>query len=194
MVQHFLVKHPVHIPDVHAAAGAVQKIIFASSNKTYKKRSCLIMYTVHTVHICLRASPLWWWGSRSSTPTSNCVSHSGGSSLNPLTEYNVPVSRSQPKKTRNVSALHVAKSLLLLLLFLEQKHHLRSLCGWCWGTGRSSRKAFPDVHGPSRNLGWGAGQTSGLYSVWQKQHSLKQRRHRVSNLQIWEFRCSLDKM
>lgn len=50
MVQHFLVKHPVHIPDVHAAAGAVQKIIFASSNKTYKKRSCLIMYTVHTVH------------------------------------------------------------------------------------------------------------------------------------------------
>lgn len=41
MVQHFLVKHPAPVPDVHAAGGAVQKIIFASSNKTYKKRSHL---------------------------------------------------------------------------------------------------------------------------------------------------------
>lgn len=131
------------------------------------------MFTYRT-HICHRVSPLWWWGSRSSTPTSNCVSHSGGSSLNPLTAYNVPASRSQPKKTRNVSWQS-----LVLLLFLDQKHHLRSLCGWCWGTGRSYHRAFPDVHGPSRNLGWGAGQTSGLYSVWQEEQSLKQCHHRT---------------
>lgn len=47
-MQHFLVKHPVHIPDVHAGR-AVQKIIFASSNKTYKKKRRLNnVYTPYT--------------------------------------------------------------------------------------------------------------------------------------------------
>lgn len=50
----------------------------------------------------------------------------------------------------------------------SEQLHLHSLCGWCWGTGRSYRTAFPDFLGPSRNLVWWAGRTSGLYSVCQR--------------------------
>ena len=51
MVKHFLVKHPMHNPDVHPAGGAVQKTIFTSSNKTYKTRSHLNNVYIPQTHL-----------------------------------------------------------------------------------------------------------------------------------------------
>lgn len=44
-VQHFPSEHPKHIPDMQDVGGAVQKIIFTSSNKTCREIRKLLLYT-----------------------------------------------------------------------------------------------------------------------------------------------------